>query len=353
MKAFTIIPQKKREVSIKEILYPQCKDNEVIVKVLEAGICKTDIEIFNGLYGETPKEENYLIMGHESLGQVMFTGKSVQTFKQGDLVVRTVRRPCNKCINCKSGENDMCLTGEYLETGIKGLHGIMVEYYVEDPNFLIMISEKYREVGVLLEPLSFSEKAIRQVFEIQKRMKWEPKKALVIGAGPIGLLLTMVLRNKGLNTHVCAWSLKGNIKSKIAEEVGATYISIQETNLESLGKFDIVIEASGSVDRIKESFSLISTNGVLCLTSITGGRKKVELPLEEINLDVVLGNKTIVGVVNANISDYKTGLKDLNDFEKKWPGTTKKLITKRIKFPNITTIFEREREDIKTVLEFV
>ncbi|MFH1638668.1 MAG: glucose 1-dehydrogenase [Candidatus Woesearchaeota archaeon] len=353
MKAITIIPKVKGKVSLMHIKKPVCTANNVLVKVLEAGVCRTDLEIYEGLYGEPPKGENFLIMGHESLGVVEETGERIKGLKLGDLVVRTVRRPCtSKCVNCETGETDMCLSGEFVETGIKGLHGSMVEYFVEEPDFLVRVPEKFRDVGVLMEPLSFSEKAVRQAYSVQQRMLWNPKRALVLGAGPIGLLVAMILRNKGLDTKVAAWSKRGNLKSSIVEEIGAEYVSVQDTELSQLGKFDIIIEASGSVERISDVFKLINTNGVLCLTSITGGNKRLYFPLEEINLDMVLGNKAVVGVVNANIADYAQGIKDMDDFEAKWPGTLKKFITRRVNSDSFKKAFEKSPEDIKIVIEF-
>lgn len=353
MKAIAIYPKQKGTVHLIELEKPKINDNEVLVKVLQTGICKTDLEIYDGLYGESPKENNFLIMGHESLGIVEEVGNDVNSFKKGDYVVRTVRRPCpENCINCINNENDMCLTGNYTEIGIKGLHGIMVEYYKENPNFLVKIPKNLKEIGVLLEPLSFAEKTIRQAFEIQKRLLWKPKKALVLGSGPIGIFLTLILRNKGLDVYAVAKSKKGNLKSQIIEESGSHYISTSETKLETLPEFDIIVEATGNSEMVYEALKLLNKNGVLCLTSITGGNKEVTIPIDKINLDLVLSNKTIVGVVNANMKDYKLGIKHFQEFEEKWPGLLNRIITKEIRLNNFKEAFIKDRQDIKTVINF-
>ena len=354
MKAITIAPNTKPATKIREVEQPTPKEDEALVKVTEAGICRTDLEIYNGFYGEYPKGADFLIMGHESIGQVEATGANVTGLKKGDYVARTVRRPCSEegCINCRAGETDFCMTGKYTETGIKGLHGIMTEYYADKPEYLVRVPQEFAKVGVLMEPLSFSEKAVTQAYKVQRRISWQPRRALIFGAGPIGLLEAMVLRNKGIETYVAARSEPGNKKSRIAEQIGAHYISTQDTDLADLGKFDIVIESSGSLTRIMDALGMAGTNGVVCLTSITGGSDYAVMPIEKINLDIVLGNKAIIGAVNASISDYHKGLEDMADFERKWPGTLSSLITKRVKPEQYAEAFEHGAEDIKTVIEF-
>lgn len=352
MKAITIKPQVKGSIELREAKKPEPKDEyEVLVKVLEAGICRTDLEIYNGLYGEAPEGEDHLIMGHESIGIVESAGLQAK-LEPGDYIARTVRRPCpSRCYPCGIGSQDFCRTGNYTETGIKGLHGTMAEYYTDRAEFLVKIPTEYKDIGVLMEPLSFAEKAVNQAFVIQKRLNILPTKAMILGAGPIGLLEAMILRNRGVNTYIAARSKPGNLKSRIAERIGAKYISTQETNLKETGKFDIVIESTGSTDRIKDSFELLGTNGVLCLTSITAGNTQTNITLEQINMDFVLGNKAMVGAVNANINDYKRGIRDIEFFEKRWPGAMASLITRRVSLDNYKEAFEKRPDDIKTLIE--
>lgn len=149
-------------------------------------------------------------MGHESLGIVEEVGNNVIDFSIGDYVVATVRRS-DDCIKCRNGESDMCLKGNSKERGIKGLHEFMSEYYKEKPEYLIKIPDKHKEVGVLLEPLSIVEKGILQMFEIQRRFVWKPRKALIVGAGIIGLFATL-LRTQGLDVYTLATREKDGLK---------------------------------------------------------------------------------------------------------------------------------------------
>lgn len=355
MKAIAVIPKNKNSAHLVNVDDPRISDTEVLVRTIRVGIDGTDSEINEGLYGEAPENENILIIGHESFGIIEETGKRVEDFKKGDFVVATVRRPCGICINCAHDESDMCLSGSFKERGIMGLHGFMSEYYKEVPEFLVKVPVEYRNIGVFLEPLSIVEKAKHQIVKIQERMKWNPKNALVLGSGSIGLLATMLLREMGLTTYTVARSPKGCLKSIIAEDTGATYISTKETPFfdlkNKIGNIDIIIEATGSSRIAFDAMHILGTNGVLCLTSITGGEGSLEILSDKINLDVVLGNKLIFGTVNANRKYFEVGIESFRKFQQLWSGLVEKMITRRCGLQNFKEGLDRKKEDIKTVME--
>ncbi len=203
MKAVAVTPGKAGSVRIIDLPKPNPTGAQALLRVHKIGIDGTDLEINQGSYGEAPSGSDYLISGHECLAAVEEVPKNSAGIEKGDLVVPTVRRP-DDCLNCRNGESDMCLTGQYKEHGIKGLHGFCSEYSVSDLNFLVRIPKKLTNLAVLLEPMSVAEKAVLQSFKIQERMIWKPKRALVLGAGPLGLLTTILLRTKGLDVTTIA-----------------------------------------------------------------------------------------------------------------------------------------------------
>src|SRR6188474_109504 len=94
MRAVGVLPN-SREVRLVEHVAPQItSDYQVMVRALEVGICGTDKEICHFVYGSPPQGFDYLVIGHESLGEVVEVGSRVRHFKKGDLVVPSVRRPC-------------------------------------------------------------------------------------------------------------------------------------------------------------------------------------------------------------------------------------------------------------------
>jgi threonine dehydrogenase-like Zn-dependent dehydrogenase len=298
-----------------------------------------------------------LVIGHEAIGIAEAVGNRVSTIKPGDFVVATVRRP-DGCPACQAGQPDMCLWRQYRERGIFYAHGFMAEQIVERPEYLVVVPPALEPVGVLLEPTSVVEKAHRQARLVQHRIKgWQPKTAVVLGAGPIGLLGTMLLRSEGFEVYTLARSQSPTAASKVVEACGARYVSTREMSIaeltSSLPNVDLIIEASGASEPIAGALSLLGNNGVLVLLSITSGELTHEIPIDLINREFVLGNKVMVGSVNSAIEDFQNGVRHLARFEELWPGLTSSLITQRLPaFENPQMIRDASVGGIKAVLEF-
>ena len=335
MKALAIYPGQKNSMHIEDIEKPKHDNDSVLIKVLRVGVDGTDKELISAEYGDAPKGYKYLITGHESLGVIEEVGVNVKGFKKGDIVVPTVRRPLGHSKFDEIGWSDFTTESVYYERGINLLHGYLTEYIVEKPAFLTKIPEELKGIAVLLEPTSIVEKAISQAYEIQKRMKvWEPKKALFFGTGTLGLLGCMILRLKGLEVHAVARSKPPTINSTLLQEIGVTYHSLKEESLDEIAKigpFDIIIEATGYSPNVFEGMKMLAKNGIEILTSVTGGNKEIEVPSDKLNLDFVLGNKTVFGTVNANIDHFMMGVQDYALCEQKYPGWLKKLLTHPVK----------------------
>jgi threonine dehydrogenase-like Zn-dependent dehydrogenase len=354
MKAIVVKPGVKDSIHMRDMPDPQLKADQVAVKMIRAGLCRTDAEINDGLFGQPPEGEEFLILGHENFGVVEEVGKKVKGFKTGDLVVATVRRPC-RCYTCKSGQNDMCHEGGYQERGIVGRHGFMAEYYVESPQWLNKISKRIAEIGVLLEPVSVVEKGIDHAFLLQRRFEWKPKAGLVVGAGPIGLLAAAVMRARGLDTHVVSRERETDNRAQLVKKMGAKYHPAANNTLVDLKRemppIDIAVEATGMAGVAFDGMQMLGRNGVLCLLSLTGGSKTADQPVERINQQLVLGNQVVFGSVNANPRHFAMGVKDFGTIEKKWPGVLKQLITTRLPWDQYNKWFGHRRTGIKTTLE--
>lgn len=355
MKAIVVKPGEKDSIHMRDMPDPRLKPDLVAVKMLRVGLCGTDAEINEGLYGKPPDGDEYLILGHENFGVVEEVGRKVKGFKAGDLVVSTVRRPCGHCYTCRHGENDMCLSGDYLERGIMRRHGFMAEYYVESPQWLNRIPKAVQEIGVLLEPMSVVEKGIDEAFRLQKRLPWQPRTALVLGAGPVGLLAAAVLRARGLDTYVVGREAAGDVRARMVMKMGAKYESVASRTLFDVQKaippIDLAIEATGAAAVVFNAMQILGRNGVLCLLSVTGGSRTAEQPIEKINQQLVLGNQVVFGSVNANPRHFAMGVKDFTLIEKKWPGVLKQLITSSLPWGEYHGWFGQRGDGIKTTLE--
>jgi threonine dehydrogenase-like Zn-dependent dehydrogenase len=354
MKAIVVKPGVSNSIHMRDMPDPRLKPDQVAVKMIRAGLCRTDAEIGHGLFGQAPEGDEYLILGHENFGVVEEVGRKVKGFKAGDLVVATVRRPC-RCYTCRAGQSDMCYDGAYQERGIKGRHGFMAEYYVESPQWLNRISKDIAEIGVLLEPMSVVEKGIDHAFLIQRRLEWKPRTGLVLGAGPIGLLAAAVMRARGLDSHVVGREPETDRRAHLAMKMGATYHSVAAKTIvevkNEIPPIDIAVEATGVAGVAFDGMQILGHNGVLCLLSITGGSKNGDQPIEKINQQLVLGNQVVFGSVNANPRHFAMGVKDFTLIEQKWPGVLKQLITARLPWDQYSEWFGQQGSGIKTTLE--
>ncbi|NOT35550.1 MAG: glucose 1-dehydrogenase [Candidatus Eisenbacteria bacterium] len=339
MKAIAVIPGKPGSMHLREVPKPSLDQipggRGVLVRVLRVGVDGTDKEINAAEYGAAPPGDDYLIIGHEGFGRVQAVGANVTELVAGDYVVATVRRPGHSIYDV-IGTNDMTTDDTYYERGINLRHGYLAEYYVDDAEFIVKIPMGLKQVGVLLEPTTVVEKGIAQAFEIQRRLRvWKPKKAAVLGAGTIGLLATMALRLRGLDVTVFGRTPRPNLNSDLLEALGARYLSTVDVPViegaKQFGPFDLMFEATGFSPIVFESMQALGKNGVLVLSSVTGGDRKVEVPADRINLEFVLGNKVMVGTVNANREYFELGVKDLAQCEAQFPGWLAKLMTHPVK----------------------
>ncbi len=350
MKAISVFPGKPNSVHLAEMQKPSLEQvpngRGVLVRVLRVGVDGTDKEINAAEYGAAPPGFDYLVMGHEGFGQVEAVGPNVTELKPGDYVVATVRRP-GKSIYDLIGTNDMTTDDTYYERGINLRHGYLTEYYVDDAEFIVKVPQGLKHVGVLLEPTTVVEKGIYQAYEIQRRLRvWRPRKAAVMGAGTIGLLGTLVLRLGGLDVTTFARTQKPYLNADLIEELGARYISTKDTPLQDAAKkygpFDLILECTGNSSVVFDSMQALGKNGVLVLTSVTGGDKKIEVPADRINLEFVLGNKVMVGSVNANREYFELGVRDMAQAEAEYPGWLTKLLTHPVKgLENYEELFQK------------
>jgi threonine dehydrogenase-like Zn-dependent dehydrogenase len=335
MKAVAVFPGKADSLHLADLPNPKLEDvpegRGVRVRVLRVGGCGTDKEIEAGEYGTAPPGADFLVIGHENFGQVEAVGPNVHELAPGDFVVATVRRPGHSIYD-QIGLSDMTTDDTYYERGISRLHGYLTERYVDSADFIVRVPAPLKEGGVLLEPLSVVEKGIDQAYEIQRRLRvWQPRHAAVLGAGPIGLLATLVLRLRGLNVVTVAHTRPPDRNSELAEAIGARYLSTQDTSLtaaaKEYGPFDLIFEATGYSPLAFTAMEALGKNGVLILSSVTGGDRMIKIDSDSINLGFVLGNKVMVGTVNANREYFEQGVRDMAQASVEYPGWLPRLLT--------------------------
>jgi threonine dehydrogenase-like Zn-dependent dehydrogenase len=266
--------------------------------------------------------------------------------KTDDLVVGFVRRPDPEpCYACARDEWDACRNGQYTEHGIKELDGFMREFYRADPEALVRIDQTLGKLGVLLEPTTVVAKAWEQVEKVGSRSEWEPETVVIVGAGPIGLLAALLARQRGLEVHVIDRVTTG-IKPDLVRDLGATY----HTGLISdvMRNPDVIIECTGVPSLVFDSIDAVGPSGVVCLTGVSAAGHKIEVDGGAIGRGMVLGNKVVVGSVNANRRHYAAGADALAKADKEWLG---RLITRSVPMEQFHEALEHGTDDVKVVVE--
>jgi threonine dehydrogenase-like Zn-dependent dehydrogenase len=361
MKAVAVFPKSREVRVLEDVPEPRLRSpTEVRVRTLEVGVCGTDKEIADFRYGTPPEGEDFLIVGHEALGEVVEVGEQVQGLKPGDLVVPRVRRPCphERCPACRHGYPDFCVTGDYTERGIQKAHGFCAQYFVEDMGYLHRVPAALRPVAVLTEPLTVAEKALREVEHLKERLPWEekPGRAVVLGAGPVGLLGAMVLLRAGYETTVYSRSPKPNEKAEAAEALGAPYFSSKEVPVEELarrvGSVDLVYEAAGASKAAFDVLRVLGPNGVFIFTGVPGRKEALQLDGAALLKQLVLNNQLALGTVNAADTDFEAALEDLARFQARWPGRVERLVTARHPPEEFQQVVSGKAGGIKHVITF-
>lgn len=346
MKAVTVEPGIADSVRFEEVPEPDESTGSILVEAVAVGLCGTDVEIASGEYGWAPPGRKRLILGHESLGRVVDPGPD-RSVKAGDLIVGIVRRPDPvPCPNCAVGEWDMCRNGQYTERGIKEIDGFMSERWRIEPDYFTKVDPSLGLLAVLLEPTTVVAKAWELVAGMRARAFWEPRRVLVTGAGPIGMLAAMIGVRAGLDVHVLDRVTEG-AKPQLVHDVGATYHSGAVTDVGF--QPDIVIECTGVGSVIVDAIRVVGSGGVLCLTGVGTGGPASGLSPADVAKALVLQNNVILGSVNANRRHFYKAAEALAAADRAW---LERLITRRVPPKDIAEALKRGPDDIKVVVDF-
>ncbi|MEM9953507.1 MAG: zinc-dependent alcohol dehydrogenase family protein [Chloroflexota bacterium] len=257
------------QIEIQTVPDPSCGDEEVVVQVTSSGICGTDLHIYKGEYfSEFP-----LIPGHEFHGTVAEVGKKVTQYKVGDRVTVDPNLYCGKCSRCRNEQSNQCLN---LSTVGVSRSGGFAEYVTVPERACYPVPDSLTDKqGAFIEPLACVVYALRQ-------MRVNPAdRVLIVGAGPMGLLLIQALRHAG--GSLIAVTEKQPDRLKLAKDMGANVAiqagSDQDGELKEIAPegFDIVIDATGVPAVIQKSFDYLKPRGQFLQFGVAPMGAKIEI----------------------------------------------------------------------------
>ena len=336
---------------------PRPEVGQALLQTVEVGICGTDREILEGGHGAAPAGSPWLIPGHECLAYVLQAPAGCG-LRVGQLVAPTVRRPCGqpRCYPCAQDHADMCITLQYTERGIQGAHGYQCERFAEWPRYLVPLPDGFATFGVLMEPTSVVTKAIEEAARVQRaRLAWEPHRALVTGAGPVGLLAAMLLRLRHLDVTVYDRDQADHPRAQAVRALGAAYVCSADADLAHVAGFDGVdwiVECTGARDLVFGGLRALAPAGVLCLLGVSGAGASLEVPADAINLGLVLRNGLVFGSVNASREAFAQAGQSLAVAEATWPGWLARLVTRRVPPGQVREALSGGPEQIKTAIRW-
>lgn len=250
------------------------------------------------------------------------------------------------CTNCAAGEWDMCRNGKYTEHGIKGLHGFARQRFRVQADRLIRVDPALGRLGVLVEPASILAKAWEHIEHIGRRARFNPRRALITGAGPIGLLAALMARQRGLEVDVLDRVVEGP-KPLLVRDLGGTY---HTGDVAAIGaQPDIAVECTGAGQLVFEVMRLTTPGGIVCLTGVSSGGRKLQIDMGQLNTTMVLENDVVFGTVNANRRHYEAAAAALAQADRAWLG---RLITRSVPMAEWQSALDRTAHDVKPVINF-
>ena len=336
MRALTVTPGTPGSLAVTEVPDPEPGENELLVDALAVGVCGTDREIAAGGYGWAPPGRDRLVIGHESLGRVR-TAPPGSGFDAGDLVAGVVRRPDPvPCGACARGQFDMCRNGRYTERGIKEIDGYASRQWCIETDFAVKLDPALAEAGVLMEPTSVVAKAWEQVQRVGERAWFEPRTALVTGAGPIGLLAALLAVQRGLDVHVLDQVTDGP-KPGLVADLGATYHHGAVADVAAAIRPDVIIEATGASQVVFDAIASTAPYGIVCLTGVSPKGRRLTIDAGSLSRDLVLENDAVIGSVNANRDHYTIAAAALAGAD---PGWLSRMVSRRVPLEEFTDAFQ-------------
>ncbi|WP_308639572.1 zinc-dependent alcohol dehydrogenase [Paenibacillus silvisoli] len=265
---------------------PGISDDEILVRVKAAGVCMTDIHMMRGTldFANPP-----WVLGHEMSGVIEQTGKNTTGWKIGDRVIIDPVVTCGYCKHCLTGKKYLCASGGELGTTYgSGGYGQYVS--VKPSNLYLLPDELGFEEGAMMEPLNCTLGAIDRV------SKMAGSHVLIFGPGPAGLLFVQLAKAYGALSVTLVGMRDVNLS--LGQQLGADYtVNITSASIEEAleGKeFDVVIEASGSVDGVQGCFTYVGRSGTVVLYGLNGSKKP------SIDSDMIVAKDlTIVTCISA------------------------------------------------------
>ncbi|MDP8011911.1 MAG: zinc-dependent alcohol dehydrogenase [Thermoplasmata archaeon] len=320
-----------RNIKIEDMEIPEINDDEVLIETYTIGICPTDIRYYLGLRGEstydnekfTTGKDTYGLSGHEAVGKIVKIGKNVKKFKIGDFVVHETFTYCGECEFCKEGKINLCPNKKDIARGYS-------EYFKVPYKFLHLLPE-----DIDIDDAAFAE-PLAVVLHAVKKVKNNSKDVAVIGAGPMGILISFALKLNGIDPAIL--EINEN-RRKFANELGfKNTINPEEEDfknkIELITKygFDGVISSIGGKGPFNLGLSITKPGGMFIIFGGTYPKDYIQLDPNAIHYS----EKIITGSSDHDYDDMEEAIEIIRKREI----PLKKIVTKKFSLNELNNAFE-------------
>ena len=271
-----------KHITFREVPVPKPGPDQVLVKIKRIGICGSDIHVFHGTH---PYTSYPVTQGHEVSGQIVELGEYVKDLKVGQKVTIEPQVFCGRCYPCLHGKYNLC---EHLKVMGFQTTGTGSEYFAVDSSKVTLIPDSmtYSE-GAMLEPLAVTVHAAKRFPNVKGA------KAVVLGCGPIGILLIQSLKALGAS-QVFATDISDK-RLELAKSLGADFVvntmkeDYAKNLVEAFGpdKADVIYECAGTDITMDQAIQNARKGSTIILVAVFGKKANVDLAkLNDSELDL-------------------------------------------------------------------
>lgn len=314
------------DVRIIDMPVPSLEADEILVRVTRTAFSRRDRLLLESKDTVLPDGGDFIIPGHIAVGRVVEVGSMIKELGPGDLVVPTIRRDCNRCIDARS---DLCPHPErYDDSGLKGAHGFARELVAVQGRYLVKIPEHMEEVALLLTPLSIAEKAHHEAVQLSRRynfycyqeLEGTAPRALVTGMGPVGIMAAFLLSLYSYRLTLFCRRDSDDLRSRLFEPLELEYINSSRIPTERLEKagysFSQIFETTGDPDYIARIMPFMAPNAIMVLMGApekTDKDHRTEIEAGYLFSRMVMGNQIMIGSIKAGRDAFDSAVKHLSE----------------------------------------
>ncbi|ULH14229.1 L-idonate 5-dehydrogenase (plasmid) [Deinococcus sp. KNUC1210] len=245
------------DLRLQDLPEPEFAPDEALIRLGAGGICGSDLHYYaHGGVGDFRLREA-MTLGHEVAGDVVAVGAEVTHVRVGDRVAVNPSRPCLHCEQCLSGHSNLCPNMRFFGSAARFPHvqGAFAELFTARQDQCVVVSSTMSyAVAACAEPLAVTLHAVSQAGPLLGG------RVLIVGAGPIGVLLATSARLAGA-TQITVTDLQ-SAPLRVAEQMGATEtVNVREQA--PAGLFDVAFEASGSPAGLASALGALRPGGRL------------------------------------------------------------------------------------------